>query len=475
MVKKWDIVTNDEGLKNKHALDELKKCKEYIKELENILERTYDGVVAVNKEGVITLINKSYAEYLGINRKNAIGKHVTEVIDNTRMHIVVKSGIIESTQLQKINNKYIITTRIPIIENGEIVGAVANVLFRDTRNYNIFYKKINKIEEEFQSKNGRCTSKAKYVFDDIIGNSKSIHKTIELAKKAADTKSSVLLKGESGTGKELFAHSIHNESSRSNKNFVKVNCAAIPNELLESELFGYEKGSFTGANSEGKKGKFELADGGTIFLDEIGDMPINMQVKLLRVLQEREVEKIGASSVKKVDIRVISATNRDLEAMIREGKFRKDLYYRLNVVEINIPSLRERKEDIEELVNFLVYKLCYKLDKKCAGISVEAMEFLKNYKWEGNIRQLENVIERAINIVDDGKKIILEDLPSNITGVINSNIEMDSLDNIINNAEKQAILDALVVCKGNKTKAAKMLNISRSTLYEKMNKHNLEM
>lgn len=453
-------------------LKEKKKDKEYIKELERIVERTYDGVVVVNKEGIITLLSKSYAEYLEVDAKKAIGRHVTEVIDNTRMHIVIKKGKIESTELQKINDKYIIATRIPIIEDGEVVGAVANVLFRNTRNYNLFYRKINKIEEKFHNQNGKKICEAVYSFKDIIGSSFKMERVKELSKKAACTNSSVLLRGESGTGKELFAHAIHKSSKRSSKNFVKVNCAAIPNELLESELFGYEKGSFTGASTSGKIGKFELADGGTIFLDEIGDMPLNMQVKLLRILQEREVEKIGSNNAKKIDIRIISATNRNLEDMIEEGRFREDLYYRLNVVEINIPPLRERKEDISLLVNHLIKKISQKLDKKIEGISSKAMNLLRDYNWEGNIRQLENVIERAINIVEDGKQILPEDLPSKITGiVVKENVE--ALDDILNKTEKKAISDALILCCGNKTKAAKKLNISRSTLYEKMNKHNM--
>ncbi|MCY6484355.1 sigma 54-interacting transcriptional regulator [Clostridium aestuarii] len=461
-----------ENMNTYKLLQELNKNKKYIKELESILERTYDGVVAVNKEGIITLMSKSYAEYLGVDQKETVGRHVTEVIDNTRMHIVIKKGRVENTELQKINDKYIIATRIPIIENGEIVGAVANVLFRNTRNYNLFYKKINKIEKEFENKKDKQISKAIYSFENIVGDSEIIEETKSLARKAACTNSSVLLKGESGTGKELFAHAIHNTSKRSKQNFIKVNCAAIPNELLESELFGYEKGSFTGANIEGRMGKFELADGGTIFLDEIGDMPLKMQAKLLRVLQEREVERIGANSAKKIDIRIISATNRNLESMVNKGEFREDLYYRLNVVEINIPPLKERKDDIILLVSYLINKLCERLDKKINGISNEAIKLLKNYQWEGNVRQLENVIERAINVVEDGEKISPEHLPVKITGIV-FNQKVESLDEVLNKTEKHAIINALTMCYGNKTKAAKMLNISRSTLYEKMNKHNM--
>jgi len=281
------------------------------------------------------------------------------------------------------------------------------------------------------------------------------------------------LKGESGTGKELFAHAIHNASDRAHGNFVKVNCAAIPVDLLESELFGYEKGSFTGANKEGKIGKFELADGGTIFLDEIGDMPLYMQAKLLRVLQEKEVERIGSVVTKRIDIRVVAATNRNLENMVKSGEFREDLYYRLNVVTINIPPLRERPEDIVTLTSFLIDKICNKLDKKISGISTKAMNYMKKYRWEGNVRQLENVLERAINIVEYGGEIGLEHLPQDIMeNIIEKPIE--KLEDTLNKAEKEAILDALRVFNGNKTKVAKALNISRTTLYEKMTKHNIQ-
>ncbi|KYH29262.1 MULTISPECIES: sigma-54 interaction domain-containing protein [Clostridium] len=459
----------------KSVLEELNKERNVREILNTILEIVYDGITVVDSNGIIIMISKAYAEFLEVDREAAIGKHVTEVIENTRMHIVAKTGIAEVAQLQKIKGRYMIATRIPIIKEGKVQGAVGKVLFRNIKDFNSLYKKVRKIEKDAEMYGGyvKESNTATYSFSNIIGNSKKLEEAKNIARKAALTNSNVLLKGESGTGKELFAHAIHNASDRAHGNFVKVNCAAIPVDLLESELFGYEKGSFTGANKEGKIGKFELADGGTIFLDEIGDMPLYMQAKLLRVLQEKEVERIGSVVTKRIDIRVVAATNRNLENMVKSGEFREDLYYRLNVVTINIPPLRERPEDIVTLTSFLIDKICNKLDKKISGISTKAMNYMKKYRWEGNVRQLENVLERAINIVEYGGEIGLEHLPQDIMeNIIEKPIE--KLEDTLNKAEKEAILDALRVFNGNKTKVAKALNISRTTLYEKMTKHNIQ-
>lgn len=452
----------------------LGKQRDVLNILETILEMTYDGLVVIDKDARIKMISKVYSDFLGIDREKSIGKDVTKVIENTRLHMVVKTGIRETADFQKIKGKYIIASRIPIIKEGIVQGAVGKVVFRNLKDFNLFSKKINRIEKQLKQYNSKIheNNVAIYTFQDIISKSEIMDKTKELAKKAAHTTSNVLLIGESGTGKELFAHAIHKASERSYGNFVKVNCAAIPGELLESELFGYEKGAFTGANKNGKIGKFELADGGTIFLDEIGDMPLSMQVKLLRVIQEKEVERIGADYTKSIDIRIIAATNRNLEEMVEQGEFRQDLYYRLNVVKIKIPALRERRADIEILIYYLIGKISRKLSKNINGISKEAVEYMKDYTWEGNIRQLENVIERAINIVDYGEKIDVEHLCKKITGkTIVKNIK--KLDEVIKKAEKEAIVNALNACRGNKSKVAKLLQISRTTLYEKMNKHNI--
>jgi PAS domain S-box-containing protein len=455
-------------------VEELEKEKHAGEVLNTILEMVYDGIIVVDKDGYITMMSKAYTEFLEVNRKDVIGKHVTDVIQNTRMHIVAETGMTETAQLQKLKGRYMIATRVPIIKEGKVEGAVGKVLFRNIKDFNSLYNKISKIEKEVEHYKGDAkeSNSATYSFDNIIGSSSKIEEAKSIGRKAALTNSNVLLKGESGTGKELFAHAIHKASDRAHGNFVKVNCAAIPTDLLESELFGYEKGSFTGAKKEGKIGKFQLADGGTIFLDEIGDMPLHMQAKLLRVLQEKEVERIGSLVTKRIDIRVIAATNRNLEQMVKAGEFREDLYYRLNVVTINIPPLRERPEDIVTLTSYLIDKICKKLDKNVKGMTRKAIECIKNYKWEGNVRQLENVIERAINIVEYGKEVKLEHLSYDIVGKAFEQ-PIDKLDDILNKAEKEAILNALSAYNGNKSKVAKVLNISRTTLYEKMTKHNI--
>ncbi|MBE6069518.1 MAG: PAS domain-containing protein [Clostridium lundense] len=463
-------ITEKESIKN-----QLVSGKNWNDILKQALNMAYEGIVIVDKYGYITMISKGYAEFLGIDDKKVIGKHATDVIENTRMHIVVKTGKEEEAQLQKIGNKYMMATRTPLFINGEIQGAVGKVLFKNAKELEFLHKKFSKVQkeleaykEQFQEKNS-----ARYTFADIVGNSDGIMEAKKLSKKAALTDSNVLLIGESGTGKELFAHSIHKNSNRKYGPFVKVNCGAIPSDLLESELFGYEGGAFTGAKKEGKIGKFELADGGTIFLDEIGDMPLHMQVKLLRVLQEKEVERVGAVSPKNIDIRIIAATNQKLDSMVKEGKFRADLYYRLNVVTVRIPPLRERKDDITLLSKFLCDKISKKLNREKCIVSDEALEYLKNYRWEGNIRQLENAIERAINIIENTSSLLLpKHLPKEITGV-EIDIDILKLEDVIWQAERNAIINAIKMCKGNKQKAAKELGISRTTLYEKVNKYKI--
>lgn len=421
------------------------------------------------------MLSKAYGEFLGVKREEVIGKHVTEVIENTRMHIVAQTGVAEIAGVQKIKGSQMIATRVPMIKDGEVVGAIGKVLFRNLGELNDLYKRISKMEKELEHYKGefKRVNKAKYSLDNIIGIGKQMQELKAFSLKSSASDSNVLLLGESGTGKELFAHAIHNASKRAFAPFIKINCAAIPHELLESELFGYEGGAFTGAKKEGKIGKFEAANGGTIFLDEIGDMSLHMQAKLLRVLQEKEVERVGATSSEKVDARIIAATNKNLENLVAEGKFRSDLFYRLNVLTINIPPLRERKEDIPVIVNSLVEKISSNMEKYIEKVSEKAMEYLKNYDWPGNVRELENVLERAISIIEKDNIIKPEYLPFSITG-INISKSIESLEEILNNAERQAILDALMIEKGNKSKAAKLLSVSRTSLYEKMTKYNIK-
>ena len=309
----------------------------------------------------------------------------------------------------------------------------------------------------------------------LSSDSSSMRKIIDIIANVADTKSTVMINGETGTGKELAAHSLHYLSSRKDKPFIKVNCAAIPDSLLDSELFGYDKGAFTGATIK-KPGRFELANGGSIFLDEIGDVSPAVQVKLLRVLQEREIQHLGGTKTIKIDVRIIAATNRNLEELIKKERFRKDLYYRLNVVPINMPPLRERKEDILTLANNFLRKASVISGKEKKQITEESLKYLINYNWPGNIRELENIIERCV-VVNSKVLITEEDLPSYITNYNQeSSIEKqcDSLDSVIDTAEKTVLIKALRQCNGNRTKASELLGISRRSLHRKIIKYNIE-
>jgi PAS domain S-box-containing protein len=440
----------------------------------DLFDYTYDGLVVIDKDGIVQMLNRPYAEFLGVDQETSIGKHVTEVIENTRMHIVAQTGKEEIAQLQKINGNYMIATRVPIIKDGKIVGVVGKVLFKNLDELNSLTKRVQSLEKELSRYKGefRERNKATYTFDSLIGNSPTFLDARDQAKKAAKSDSNVLILGESGTGKELFAHSIHNDSKRSMGVFIKVNCAAIPAELLESELFGYEEGSFTGAKKGGKIGKFEAADGGTIFLDEIGELPLHMQVKLLRVLQEKEVERIGSTRSIPIDVRIIAATNRNLEEMVEKGEFRLDLYYRLKVMIIEVPKLSERSEDIKMLVHHFLGKYQKLMNKPIEGISDRALRILSSYTWLGNIRELENTIERALNMVDEDEMVTSDHLPEEIRGYKRPSSAL-TLNEVMEETERQTIISYLAIMNGNKSGTAKMLGISRTTLYEKMNKYGL--
>ncbi|MGH4124480.1 MAG: sigma 54-interacting transcriptional regulator [Clostridium sp.] len=443
--------------------------------LNTIINTVNECVVVVDKNGIITMMSNAYKEL--VNCENPEGKHVTEVIENTKLHIVAKTGEKQFGELQEANGHKMISMRVPIKEQGKVVGAIGKVMFKDLSNFKILSNKLWNLEKEVEYyKNELCgDGKAIYTFNNIIGHSAKSREVMKMAKRVAKIDSNVLITGESGTGKELFAHSIHNASRRCLKPFVKINCGAIPAELFESEMFGYEEGAFTGAKRSGKKGKFEHADGGTILLDEIGDMPMNMQVKLLRVIQEKELVRVGGNDVIKIDVRVIASTNKSLEGLIKAGKFREDLYYRLDVMHLKLPSLRERTEDIEELSNELRKKISKKYQVYSEGISSEAIDYLKSYSWPGNIRQLENVIERAINLLDAELYIMPKHLPEKIikTKIKKYSLENNYLKDVVETIEKDLIMECIRKTGGNKRETAKILGLSRAGLYKKLNRYNL--
>lgn len=456
--------------------DNLNEDGAYNDVLNTILDTVNEWVVIVDENGIIKMMSRAYKEFL--RQSNPEGKHVTKVIENTRMHIVAKTGIREIGDIQEIMGNKMIAMRIPIKKNGKVVGAVGKVMFKDIGDFVSLSKKIDTLERELEYYRKEFDSEtvAKYSFKNIIGNSSSMREVKKLAQRVAKTDSNVLITGESGTGKELFAHAIHNASSRRLGPFVKLNCAAIPAELLESELFGYEEGAFTGAKKGGKKGKFEIANSGTILLDEIGDMPLRMQAKLLRVLQEKEFERVGGNIIQNLDVRIIASTNRNLEELVEDRKFREDLYYRLNVVRIDLPSLWQRQDDIKELAVALKKELTKRLGIYVEGISKEALEYLQAYRWPGNIRELQNVIERAINLLDSDLIIKPEHLPKKITKnkyriAFSGNRKLKT---VLEEIEKDIIIECLKKNSGNKNKTSKALGVSRVNLYKKLEKYKIK-
>ena len=464
---------------------ELQEISMYKSVLEQILENAYEGVVVTDATGKIIMLNNAYANYLGIDAQAAIGKHVTEVIDNTRVHTVVQSGVAEYGKLQRIGSHKAVVTRLPIMFNREIVAGVGIVHYRELQDMKELLDKLNSLETELaqikQEYGGQRVTH--YTIQDIVGESPQVLALKKQIRKAADSNSTVLILGENGTGKELVAHAIHYLSARSDKPFVRINCAAIPADILESELFGYVGGAFTGSNRGGKKGKIEMADGGTLFLDEIGDMSFPMQAKLLRFLQEKEIERLGENKVRQIDVRVLAATNQNLPEQIRNKQFREDLYYRLQVLQLDVPPLRDRQQDIALLVGFFVEKFNRIFGKKVQTIAPAVSDILHCYHWPGNVRQLENVLERAFNMVE-AEEILPEHLPAYLWELRKPQETPDyaiatrlgfsaNLANAKQNLERQQILEVLERTRGNKSEAARLMGITRTTLYQKLQKYKL--
>ncbi|MYL51769.1 PAS domain-containing protein [Pontibacillus yanchengensis] len=431
-------------------------------------------IVVVDHNGNVSYINESYCRFLEVEKHDAIGRHVTEVIENTRMHLVVESGKEEMADLQYIKGNYMIANRIPLYADGQMVGAFGMVLFRDTEEWLKMNSHIRELLLELKAYRSQKheSNGASYSLHHIISRSPVLEQLKDKTKQIAPTDVSVLIRGESGTGKELFAHSIHHLSERSSRPFVKVNCAAIPEHLLESELFGYQEGAFTGAKKGGKPGKFQMADGGTIFLDEIGDMPMSAQVKILRVLQEGEVEAVGAVQPQKVDVRIIASTHQPLEKLIAEQRFREDLFYRINVVQFHVPSLRQRTEDIPLLAKSLLLKITDRIGKRVEDFRDEVYESLMEYHWPGNVRELENAIEAAAHLTNS-EEIQMRDLPEYIQPHSYQWEEDLSLKEILDQTEKRVIEKTLQKANGDKIKAAELLGIGKSSLYDKTKKYNL--
>lgn len=465
--------------------DKSRDIQDQLEAYSEIFSSIHEGAVITDDEGYITFFNEPYGKFLNINPGDQIGRHCTDVFENTRMHIVAKTGKPEINHSQLIMGQNMVVQRIPIKKNGKVVAVYGQVMFRDIKDVAKLAKKLCLLESKVKQYEEELITlrSTRYTFDSIVGISSAITSLKRDALKAAANSFPVLITGESGTGKELFVQAIHHASPRSPYPFVRINCSAIPRELIESELFGYSKGAFTGASRSGKPGKFALADRGTIFLDEIGDMPLGMQPKLLRVLEEKEFSRVGGTSVIRSDFRLITATNQNLQEMIPAKRFRLDLFYRLNVIPLHIPPLRERKDDIMPLAKHLLEKLTEEANLPEVLIDSEAEDVLKNCDWPGNVRELQNVIERTLSSLE-GNVIYIRNLPFYLHGkpyetkdgqriLIDKN--PSSLKSVHGEAEKKAILHALNITGNNKKKTADILGIHRTLLYKKMKKYNIPL
>lgn len=471
--------------------DELAALRRRVADLHAIVENVEDGLVLVDQDGVIQYINQAYLQFLGITAEQAVGRPVQAVIENTRMHVVVRTGVPEVGWTQKIKGHEMVVKRLPIFQDGKLVGAVGSVMFKDISELKALAARVGLLQAkvEYYERELKDLRGARYTFDHIISISPSMARAKDLARRAAQSDASILLLGESGTGKELFAHAIHHASPRAAGPLVRINCAAIPAELLEAELFGYEAGAFTGARRGGKPGKFELASRGTLLLDEIGDMPLAMQAKILRVLQEREVERVGAVGPVPVDVRIIAATHQDLEALVAAGRFREDLYYRLNVISLRIPPLRERAEDVPALAEYTLSRLAEEQGALPKRLAPDVLSLLVRYPWPGNARELVNLMERLIHTAE-GAVIQRSDLPPGFAARLGLPVPPGGpvpapaspggarsgrppLGAALAEAERQEIRRALELAGGNRSQAARLLGIHRATLYEKLRRHRL--
>ncbi len=439
-----------------------------------IFDSIHNGAMVTDAAGAVTHLNKPYARFLGLNVSESIGRHCTEVVENTRMHIVARTGVAEINQIQKIRGQNILVHRIPIKRDGRVIAVLGLVMFQDVGEVVRLAKKLRHLESQVKryKKELMALRSTRYTLDSIIGSSRAIAELKQEALVAAGNAYPVLIVGESGTGKELFAQSIHHAGSRRGRPFVQINCAAIPKDLLESELFGYEGGAFTGARSAGKPGKFELAHGGSILLDEIGDLPLEMQPKLLRVLEEKVFERVGGNAVIQSDFRLMAATNQNLEALIAKGSFRKDLYYRLNVMSLIIPPLAARSEDIIPIARHLLRQATAAVTGGEIRLSPKAINALLAHDWPGNVRELSNVVDRALSTMR-GDVIRLRDLPIPLKRekAAAGQSPVTPIRDVQARAERDAIINALRQTGNNKARAAALLGIHRTLLYRKMGKY----
>ncbi|USG63416.1 sigma 54-interacting transcriptional regulator [Brevibacillus ruminantium] len=426
--------------------------------IQAIFDASHDGIIAVDQGSTVIWVNKNALEILGLPA-DIVGEKITRYIPQSDMLRILATGKREIGDIATVLNRQIIINRLPIVIDGQTVGAVST--FKEITD-------IQKMEMRIRKQSMESGLEAKYRLEDIVGESSAIREVKELADTFGRTDATVLILGETGTGKELFAQGMHHCSPRSAGPFIAVNCAALPGNLLESELFGYEEGAFTGARKGGKAGLFELAHGGTLFLDEIGELSLPIQALLLRVLQEKKVRRIGGERIVPVDVRILAATNRDLEQLIRENSFRSDLYYRLNVLTLELPPLRSRLEDIPALIWSIAHEIAERGDRTIEHVCESVMELFTQYDWPGNVRELRNVVERMI-LLSKTSRLERSDaafFEKKLQNLRNTNLSSPAMLD-----EAELIVQVLQQTRGNRAEAAKRLGIDRTTLWRKMKKY----
>jgi transcriptional regulator with PAS, ATPase and Fis domain len=467
--------------------------------IEHMLADPFEAMTVVDAKKRLAYISPVHEQFFGLRHGEANGKPVREVIENTRLDRVVETGRPEIGEIQRMRGLERVVSRVPIKRNGELVGAVGRVMFKGPEKLERIVRRLNSLEGEveFYRREAAVLRERRYGLENLIGESPAMRKLRSEIIKVAPLDIPVLVTGESGTGKELVAHSLHQLSPRRDANMVMVNAAALPATLVESELFGYEAGAFTGANKKGHKGKFEQAAGGTIFLDEIGDMPMEVQVKLLRVLQDKRVERIGSDRGHEVDFRLVAATNCDLRRFVAENKFRLDLYYRVSAIVIEAPPLRNRISDIPILAQFFVTGIAERHARPAPRFTSDALSYLSEQRWPGNVRQLRHEVERAFVFAEDGlitanilaqygeawdqpvagKKEIAaprEPVSSDAPAAVNSLAESTTMQSAIAHLETEVVSRSMARNKGNKKRVAAELGISRSYLYKVLGLRGIE-
>lgn len=463
------------------TIQELQLTKEWEQKLRSVIEFAYDAIILVNEKAKITMVNKGFTDLFGLESKEVLNQSANKFLPELDIENVMKSGISLNNTPQMINDQQTLISLLPVKENGETMSAICKVTYRGLPHLHEALTKVRKLERQLSAYQNEISEMkgTKYTLFDIVGESDVMRKVKHDASLASKSMSTILIIGESGTGKEMFAQGIHSASGQTGT-FVQVNCAAIPPELLESEFFGYADGAFTGAKKGGMKGKFELAQNGTIFLDEIGDMPLPLQTKILRILQEKEFQPIGSSKTIHINTKIIAATNQNIEQLVADGKFRQDLYYRLNIIRLNIPPLRERIADLPDLIQDIINRL-NRSGFYIRGITHSALTKLMKHSWPGNVRELQNVLESAANL-KSGDYIDITDIPDyseqsylNLKENKIPQQQVSTYKKVIDSTEKNMIISALKEANGNKTKASKLLGISRPWLYAKMKKYNLNL